>query len=99
MTLRCRASAHVSRPRLVAWDELPPAEPAQVRQTYFREASGFVATDVYRRDDLGRDQRLVGPVIIEEWTTTILVPPSWSARIDHLGDVVLERSQGQLERG
>jgi N-methylhydantoinase A len=99
VTLRCRASAHVSRPRLVEWEQLPQAEPVQVRQTYFREASGFVATDVYQRDDLGRDQRLVGPAIIEEWTTTILVPPGWSARIDHLGDVVLERSQGPVDRG
>jgi N-methylhydantoinase A len=53
---------------------------------------GFVDTPVYDRDRLARGQGVDGPAVVEEWTTTILVPPGWQAVADGLGDLVMERA-------
>jgi N-methylhydantoinase A/oxoprolinase/acetone carboxylase beta subunit len=54
--------------------------------------AGRLSTAIYARDKLARDQVIEGPAIVAEWTTTIVVPPAWSARVDGLGDLLLERS-------
>jgi N-methylhydantoinase A len=48
---------------------------------------------VYDRKLLGAGQTLVGPAIIEERETTIVIPPGWNASVDNYGCVVatLER--------
>jgi hypothetical protein len=30
--------------------------------------------------------------VVEEWTSTVLVPPGWTAVTDGIGDLVLERA-------
>ena len=45
---------------------------------------------VYDREGLARDQRIHGPAIVEEWTTTTIVPPEMSCVVDRFGDLVLE---------
>jgi N-methylhydantoinase A len=56
---------------------------------YFRRSDGRVDTPVFERDDLARDQLIEGPAIVEEWTTTIVVPPGWTVHTDRIGDLVL----------
>jgi N-methylhydantoinase A len=88
VTSRARAVGRVARPPLA---ETPPsggAEPIARRPVFFR-GHGRLETPVYDRDGFSA---AVGPAIVEEWTTTIVVPPGWSARTDRLGNVVLERS-------
>lgn len=48
-------------------------------------------TQVFDRDTLALGQAVIGPAIIEEWTTTITVPPRWRGVTDSLGNLVLER--------
>jgi N-methylhydantoinase A len=91
VTVRCRAFARVGHPRFREWPAGEPAGPARSRSVYFRSAGGFVETPVFEREQLPRDQVVDGPAIVEEWTTTIVVPPGWSVRADRLGDLVLER--------
>ena len=38
---------------------------------------------------------VAGPVIVEEFDTTVVVPPSWAARIDVHGNIVLSRQEGR----
>ncbi len=53
---------------------------------------GRVQTAIYRRDRLPLAARLQGPAIIEEPSTTIVVPDSFRASVDELGNIVLERN-------
>jgi N-methylhydantoinase A len=53
---------------------------------------GRVATVVFRRDQLPPQARLNGPAIIEEPTTTIVVPKSFTAAVDEIGNLILERT-------
>jgi N-methylhydantoinase A len=89
VTVRCRAVAPVGHPRFAERGNGTPATPARERSVYFRRSDGWVDTPVFDRDDLARDQVLEGPAIIEEWTTTIVVPPGWSVHVDRIGDLVL----------
>jgi N-methylhydantoinase A len=91
VTLRCRATAAVDVPAPTDWPELGEPVVAGVRQTYFAEKGNRLETPMYPRELLGRGRRVVGPAIVEEWTTTILVPPGWSAAPDRLGNLVLDR--------
>jgi N-methylhydantoinase A len=53
---------------------------------------GRVPTAVYRREGLAPQAQLSGPAIIEEPTTTVIVPPEFTAAVDDLGNLILERS-------
>jgi N-methylhydantoinase A len=52
---------------------------------------GREATAVIRRDQLSPQTRLTGPAIIEEPTTTVVIPRAFSAWVDDLGNLILER--------
>jgi N-methylhydantoinase A len=51
----------------------------------------FVDTPVYRRDDVPVGSQFQGPVIFEELGSTTFVQPGWSATVDDMGNLVLER--------
>ena len=59
------------------------------RRVYFGPAAGLVETPVIGRGRLGLQARS-GPLIIEEYEGTCVVPPDCTARLDGLGDVVIE---------
>lgn len=59
------------------------------RMTWFGDVHGWVESDVVARDVLTHGPR-TGPLIIEEYDTTIVVPPSFETRLDDTGNVVLE---------
>jgi N-methylhydantoinase A len=47
---------------------------------------------LYTRASLGRGQELVGPALIEERETTIVLPPGWTAAVDDSGCIMAKRS-------
>jgi len=49
---------------------------------------GVARADVYDRAALALGQRIVGPAIIEERETTLVLPPGWTGVVDELGCVV-----------
>ena len=67
-------------------------EPRTVRAVRFERSAAAVDTPVYRRTDLGRGQRLVGPAIVEERETTAVIRPGWVVEVAHDGSLVAERS-------
>ena len=91
VTRRCRAIGPVRRPHYGEEREGTDAEPLRTRRVHFRERDGWLDTRVYDRERLARGAGLEGPAIVEEWATTIVVPPEWRASVDRLGNVVLER--------
>ena len=80
----------VPRPRLPV---LPPGDPATAlvgrRSIYFREVGSRVLCNIYERTRLGRDARFEGPAVVEEQTSTTLVPPGFEAMVDRHGNIHL----------
>jgi N-methylhydantoinase A/oxoprolinase/acetone carboxylase beta subunit len=50
-----------------------------------------LSVTVWRRSALP-DRMLSGPLVIEEMSTTTIVPPGWSVHADAQGDLILERT-------
>ncbi len=78
--------------------EVPPrvtssrTEPAEqdARQAYFGEEHGWIDTPVLRRADLDITSPRVGPLIVEEYDATCLIPPGAHAEFDATGNIVIE---------
>jgi N-methylhydantoinase A len=92
VTVRCRGVVPAEEPRWPRWAVSSDATPRSERPVFFREAGARVPTRIYDRDSLAVDQPVVGPAIVEEWTSTTLVPPGWTARTKPLGNLVLART-------
>jgi len=69
-------------------------EPSESRSVYFDELGSSTDTPVHQRADLGRDAVLVGPAIVEQPDTTVLVPPGATARVDGHLNIVIDVAAG-----
>jgi N-methylhydantoinase A len=65
---------------------------AVTRDVFF--SGGWLTTPVERREALGVGEVVTGPAIIEEFGTTTVVPPSWSAHVMPGGAIEIRRSGG-----
>jgi N-methylhydantoinase A len=59
------------------------------RPAYFREAGGFVETVVYDRAGLAAGQEFVGPAVVEEDGSTLVVGPGAQARVAPTGNLIV----------
>ncbi len=88
-----RLSTSVATPSpVVAHGYSAPTALARVAKT--RQANlgdGFRETDVFRGGDLVPGHEVLGPAIIEETFTTIVVYPNWKLLVDDAGDYELTR--------
>jgi N-methylhydantoinase A len=62
----------------------------QRRRAFFGSARGWLDARVINRSDLASPHE--GPCIVEEYDTTCLVPPGWTARLDRHGNIVMSRA-------
>lgn len=68
----------------------PPAPPtARTRAAYFGQSHGWVQVPTVARSALSSSPRR-GPLIIDEYDTTIVVPPGNRALLDHDNNVVIQ---------
>src|SRR5215217_1871528 len=67
--------------------EVPPHD---TREVIFEDER--MPTKIFRRDQLPAGAEVAGPLVIEEDTATTVVPPGWDARVDELGNVIIEGS-------
>ena len=58
------------------------------RKVYWR-ATGWIDVPLFRRSELALDQHIAGPAIVEEYGSTIVMPPGWSLRTDRYRNLVL----------
>jgi N-methylhydantoinase A len=75
----------------IAVDRLSRAGSQKKRKTagrpvYFGPNHGTLQTPVFRRDEL-KGQSLKGPLIIEEYDATCVVPPGARVTLDPLGNI------------
>jgi len=66
----------------------PPAAGAPTRTAYFGDGFGALSTPVIERAGLGPEPR-PGPLIIEEYEGTTIVPPGTSAMLDAHGNIII----------
>lgn len=61
--------------------------PASVREVYFGPEHGWLTTPVLARADLA--VRRAGPIIVEEYDATCVVPPHSTAVLDTFGNIII----------
>lgn len=91
VVLRVRSVGKVSKPAFPCVEKGEAVEPIALRRTFFRARGDYVDTPVFERARLPAGQKIEGPAIIEEWSTTTLVPPGWTGSIDRSGNLLLAR--------
>ena len=77
------------QPQLQATAAGQPPEAGESRQAYFEELGGYVETPVLRRGQLEVGEEIVGPAIIEQSDTTLVVYPDQRAALDEAGNVLI----------
>ncbi|MFO1161867.1 MAG: hydantoinase/oxoprolinase family protein [Reyranellaceae bacterium] len=87
-----RATARLQRPvppMAVRTDAAASVGGGRSRKAYFGRERGFLDTPVIGRAGLGPAPR-PGPLLVEEYDATTLVPPGSSASLDEAGNIVIE---------
>lgn len=59
------------------------------RPVFFEDKMGFVPTFIYDGDAMQVGNIVEGPAIIEQTTTTIVIPPGWRLDVTEYGDYVM----------
>jgi len=76
-------STPVEKPTLPFQEEKPNTpEPKEVRQTWWSEEGGFAETMVFDQETLEAGAYIQGPAIIEASSSTFVIPPGRSTRLD-----------------
>jgi N-methylhydantoinase A len=65
------------------------APATEMRVAYYGPKVGECLTKIVSRESLLRGP-LEGPLVIEEFDTTVVVPPQWTASLDKYGNITLE---------
>ena len=60
------------------------------RRVYFGDGAGWIETDIYARARLPVEVPFQGPAVIEEMSSTTVVLPGHSARVDPIGNIVID---------
>jgi N-methylhydantoinase A len=64
-------------------------KPRTWREVFWPYTMERTSWPVYRRQDLGLDTRLIGPLIVESHETTVVAPPDATLEVDSLGNIVI----------
>jgi N-methylhydantoinase A len=87
VTSRARAVGQIARPSVSEPTVSGGSTLQETRQVSFG-AHGRLETPVHRRESFTSAS---GPAIVEEWATTVVVPPGWTGSTDRLGNLLLRR--------
>ena len=92
VNLRVIARGLSETPRIPEQLSLPPVrwQDSSQRPVYFGADSGWVDTPVADRRALSSSP-VAGPLIIEEYDSTSVVPPGWHVSLDRWQNVILDR--------
>lgn len=70
--------------------KLPPRATDE-RHSTFDSPNAWVSVPVYQRKDLPAGWSHQGPLFVDQYDTTTVVPPRQSVRVDELGNLIIER--------
>lgn len=66
-----------------------PLEPIRIRRSYFR-GLGWVNTPVFSRESLSFGSSVIGPAIVDDTSSTIIVPQGWTLRRHETDALVID---------
>jgi N-methylhydantoinase A len=89
VNLRCVAACQPLPPIRAAQLPAGNSEPRGTRRVCFDPRQGFRRISVYSREDLGATAVIVGPAIIEQSDTTIVVYPGQTCRVADSGSLII----------
>ncbi len=95
VNLRLTAIGKIGKPRLrelTADGGRKTAEKAR-RQVYFAERSGYLDCPIYNRYLLRAGDVIVGPAVVEEFDSTTVIHPEYTAKVDRFGNLLLTPRQ------
>lgn len=70
---------------------MPTAEALKgKRPVYFEEEGGFIDCSIYERDKLLASNVIKGPAIVEEATSTSVIHPGQTLRVDEYGNLIVK---------
>lgn len=81
VNLRVQAIGETFRPTVDEHRAATTAARPAARRVFFRKL-GWSESPIHQRLDLSVDARVVGPAVIEEYGSTIVVYPDWQAEVD-----------------
>jgi N-methylhydantoinase A len=61
------------------------------RKAYFGKTHGWIETPILSRSDV-KAKAAPGPLLIEEYDTTTVVPPGWTASLGDVGSIILMKT-------
>lgn len=94
VNLRVSGVGPIKRPEILRADGAKPQpQPTGSRSVCFDAEAGYVDTPVFWRTDLPAGQVLTGPVIIEEFGSTVPIHPGFTARVDDYANIIVTRSE------
>jgi N-methylhydantoinase A len=96
VNLRVSGIGPIQRPEITRHsrpDDLTPPAPAARRPVCFDAATGHVDTPVLRRDDLRPGHQIAGPVIVEEFGSTVPIHPGFRAQVDDYLNIIVTREE------
>ncbi len=82
---------HIDKPKLPKLPAMKGNALKGHRKAIFNANGKVTKTPVYDGEKLGAGATVKGPAIIEEVTTTIVIEPGWTAKLDRSGSYVITR--------
>ena len=92
ISLRLAAIGRVPQVELQRGNSRLSSDPSQKaeRPVYF-PAYGLLPAKIYERSDLQTGHQINGPCLVEEVTSTTVIPPAWHGMVDEYGNIVVIR--------
>ena len=96
VTARLKVIGYIEHQNLIAMPKqsADPIVPEKEQTVVFDGRS--VATKCYKRESLTIDQTLNGPALILQMDTTTVIPPSWTLRVDSLGNLIASTQHNDI---
>ena len=91
VNLRVQAIGEAHRPEVEKINEKgDEPKPVTTRKVFWRE-SGWVDCPIYNRGDIKVGPILDGPLVSEEYGSTVVLSAGWTVRADEYGNLIMEK--------
>jgi N-methylhydantoinase A len=95
VSMRVKLTGVLSKPPLPKVEGSAPAKPVGSRPVTFGKDEVCEAP-IYRRDSLNSSQNLIGPAVIEQMDSMLLLFPDDRATVDRWGNLVIDLADGRV---
>ncbi|MBN1682472.1 hydantoinase/oxoprolinase family protein [Candidatus Bathyarchaeota archaeon] len=90
VNLRLRVIGEIEKPKILPLKQVMKLTPIEYRKVFFEDV-GWKETPVYKREFNRWNKKLEGPAIIEQYDSTAILYPNWTAENDYIGNLIFRR--------